>query len=385
MDFATKDPINKGWSNDKKYCVTDKNGTKYLLRISDEKEYEKKRAEFEMMKRVAALGVPMCQPIEFGMCDSGVYSLQSWIDGADAEEVIGTFSEAEQYAYGLEAGRILRKIHTVPAPAAQEDWETRYNRKIDIRIKNYVECPLKYGKGQLFIDFIEKNRHLLAHRPQVYQHGDYHVGNMMIGLDGRLSVIDFNRNDYGDPWEEFNRIVWCAEKSPTFASGTVDGYFGGVVPSEFWALLALYISTNTLSSLPWAIPFGEAEIATMRSQADAVLYWYNDMQNPIPAWYVGKRGPVITLCGSVKFRDDFIREQARLTEQGYTVLSLDGFDLPEGIDEARLQLLKARHKNRISLSDEIFVINRGGYIGRSTGDEIAFARELGKKVTFMEL
>ena len=134
MNFLTKEPINKGWSNDKKYCITDKNGTQYLLRVSDLAEHDKKQSEFNMIKQVSALGVPMCQPIEFGVCDEGVYSIQSWIDGADAEEIIPTLSDTEQYVYGLEAGRILRKIHSIPAPAMQEDWEIRFNRKMDYKI-----------------------------------------------------------------------------------------------------------------------------------------------------------------------------------------------------------------------------------------------------------
>lgn len=96
MNFNSKEPINKGWSSDKKYCVTDKNGTRYLLRVSDIAEYDKKKTEFEMMKQVSALGVPMCQPIEFGTCDEGVYSIQSWIDGEDAEKVIPTLSDTQQ-------------------------------------------------------------------------------------------------------------------------------------------------------------------------------------------------------------------------------------------------------------------------------------------------
>lgn len=63
LDFRTKEPINKGWSGDKKYCVTDETGTKYLLRVSDIAEYDAKKAEFNGMKQVAALGVPMCEPI----------------------------------------------------------------------------------------------------------------------------------------------------------------------------------------------------------------------------------------------------------------------------------------------------------------------------------
>jgi aminoglycoside phosphotransferase (APT) family kinase protein len=290
MNFVSKEPINKGWSSDKKYCVTDETGTKYLLRISAFSQEEKKRAEFDMMKQVAALGVPMCRPLEFGTCEDGVYSLQSWIDGEDAEDVIPSLSESMQYAYGLEAGRILRKIHSIPAPAGQEDWESRFNRKMDYKIQKYSECPIKYENGQAFIDYIDANRYLLKGRPQCYQHGDYHIGNMMIDEKGALQIIDFNRNDFGDPWEEFNRIVWCAQKAPVFASGMVNGYFDGEVPEEFWRLLALYIASNILSSVYWAIPFGQGEIDTMLNQAKEVLSWYNNMQNPVPTWYFEGEG-----------------------------------------------------------------------------------------------
>lgn len=134
-------------------------------------------------------------------------------------------SDAEQYTYGLEAARILNKIHSLHISSAQEDWEIRFNRKIDRNIRMYSDCPIKYEKGQAFIDYINANRRLLKNRPQCYQHGDYHIGNMMIDYDGKLQIIDFDRYYYGDPWEEFNRIVWCAQKAPLFASGMVNGYF----------------------------------------------------------------------------------------------------------------------------------------------------------------
>lgn len=285
MRFAAKEAIHKGWSSDRKYRVTDEDGTHYLLRVSSMDQHDRKQSEFNMMKQVAALGVPMCQPIAFGACQEGVYSLQSWIDGESAEEVISSCSAQEQYLYGLEAGRILRTIHSIPAPAAQEDWESYFNRKLDHRIRKYVECPIKHENGQAFIDCVNGNRHLLKNRPQVYQHGDYHIGNLMIGRDGRLYVIDFDRNDYGDPWEEFNRIVWCAQKSPLFASGMVNGYFDNRVPAAFWRLLALYISGNALSSLCWAIPFGQDEVKTMLDQAREILSWHDGMRRAVPAWY----------------------------------------------------------------------------------------------------
>ncbi len=283
-NFISKIPIDKGWSGDKKYRVEDIDGNVFLLRISPVEHLESRRTVFEQMQKVEALNVPMCRPIEMGVCDEGVYMLQSWINGFDAEELIPTLSDDRQYAFGLDAGSILKKIHSIPAPDNMSDWGTRFDAKINRKLDAYGKCPIKYENGQLFVDFIKYNRHLIKERPQCYQHGDYHIGNMMIEND-KLYIIDFDRNDYGDPWEEFNRIVWCVQTSPVFAKGIVDGYFDNDVPEIFWRLLALYISVNTLSSLPWALPFGDNEIRVMQNQAAEVLNWYNNMTSVIPTWY----------------------------------------------------------------------------------------------------
>ena len=279
-------PVYKGWSGDQKYCVLTADGQKYLLRISHPDRLERVRQEYEKMVEVSALGIPMCLPIAFGTCEEGVYAIHSWVDGEDAEEQIIAMDKQDQYRYGMEAGQILAKIHTIPAPIDTPSWEERFNRKIDRKIAMYENCSLKYEVGgDVFMAYLAENRHLLANRPQCYQHGDYHVGNMMITLNGTLTIIDFEKQDVGDPWEEFNRIVWCAQAAPTFASGMVDGYFDGEVPMDFWKLLALYICSNTLSSLPWAISFGEREIQVMQNQAAQVLEWYDGMKNVVPNWY----------------------------------------------------------------------------------------------------
>ena len=70
----------------------------------------------------------------------------------------------------------------------------------------------------------------------------------------------------------------------------VDGYFDGDVPVEFWKLLALYICSNTLSSLPWAIPYGEEQVRVMEEQAAEVLQWYCGMTCTVPAWYSRDNG-----------------------------------------------------------------------------------------------
>ncbi len=283
--FETLKLIEKGWSEDKKYCAADSKGNKFLLRVSPITQYERKKNEYEHMKTVAALGVPICRPLEFGISDECVYSVQTWIDGIDAIDAVHNMTDCEQYSYGYQSGQFLKKIHEIPAPVETEDWETYFNLKADRKIKMYEECATKYENGQNFINYINSHRHLLHGRPQTYQHGDYHIGNMMIGDDGKLYIIDFNRDDFGDPWEEFNRIVWCAEVSPLFAAGMVNGYFCNDIPMVFWELLALYISSNTLGSICWAIPYGSKQIQIMLNQAKDILSWYDNMENPIPSWY----------------------------------------------------------------------------------------------------
>ena len=147
--FVSAVPIAAGWSADRKFCVTDTDGTKYLLRISSPEKEAYKRLEFQMMESVAALGIPMSRPVEFGVCEEGVYSLQSWIDGMDLSEALKPMGAETRYEYGVESGRILRRIQEAPVPPEEneESWDDYYNRKIDRRISAAVECPVKF-RGQ---------------------------------------------------------------------------------------------------------------------------------------------------------------------------------------------------------------------------------------------
>ena len=105
--------------------------------------------------------------------------------------------------------------------------------------------------------------------------------------NGQIVIIDFERFDFGDPWEEFNRIVWCAQEAPRFAVGMIDGYFDLKPPMEFWSSLAFYIGSNTLGSVSWAAGFGQDQICVMLRQAQDVLSWYHNFNVVIPDWYAG--------------------------------------------------------------------------------------------------
>lgn len=300
LGFTCAEEIDLGWSGDAKFRVETENGEPYLLRITPQEKSANRAEMFRMQKEAAALGIPMCKPVSFGECDEGVYSVQTWINGTDARPILPDLPDVEQYLYGMEAGRILRKIHTLPAPADQPDWAERFNQKIDRKIAGCRACPIQFDGAEEMIAYIEENRHLLDDRPQCFQHGDYHIGNMMLE-NGVLTVIDFDRYDFGDPWEEFNRITWCAQAGEFFATGMINGYFENEeIPEAFWRLLALYIYTNMLSSVSWAIPYGQEEVDTMLRQIKDVLAWYEDVTRIVPTWYQGQ--PYVQWTDGVPYR-----------------------------------------------------------------------------------
>ena len=95
---------------------------------------------------------------------------------------------------------------------------------------------------------------------------------------------------------------------------------------------------------------------------------------------------VITLCVSTRFKDAFMEAQKRLTLEGNIVISVGLFG-HSGDDEVwtegTKEMLDDMHKRKIDMADEIFVINVGGYIGNSTRNEIAYAKNKGKKIVFL--
>lgn len=96
---------------------------------------------------------------------------------------------------------------------------------------------------------------------------------------------------------------------------------------------------------------------------------------------------VITLCGSTRFKDEFLEAQKRLTLEGNIVISVGLFG-HSGDDEVWTEgvkgMLDRQHLAKIDLADEIFVVNVGGYIGESTRREIAYAEYKGKSITYLE-
>ena len=94
---------------------------------------------------------------------------------------------------------------------------------------------------------------------------------------------------------------------------------------------------------------------------------------------------IITLCGSTKFKDEFLEVQKQLTLQGHIVLSVGMFGHADGIELSREEKIRLDnlHKEKINMSDAIFVINKDNYIGESTYGEIDWANRMKKQIAFL--
>lgn len=95
---------------------------------------------------------------------------------------------------------------------------------------------------------------------------------------------------------------------------------------------------------------------------------------------------IITLCGSTKFKKEFEEVNKLLTLQGHIVISVGVFGHSDNIkfSEGQKEMLDKIHKDKINLSDAIYVINKDHYIGRSTKSEIDYANEHNKTIMYYE-
>lgn len=87
---------------------------------------------------------------------------------------------------------------------------------------------------------------------------------------------------------------------------------------------------------------------------------------------------IITICSSHKFDKEIVECAHELEEEGNIVIMpcLGSESKRSKKDHMKVQMQK------IMMSDAIYVLNKGGYIGESVTDEIAFAEVMNKMVMY---
>lgn len=287
INLSHQQEITKGYSPEKKYKLVDDKA--YFLKVSPLSFTERKQLELKYLSDLSSKTLKRAQLLDVAFEKNHILSLYDWIDGEDFRDVADRLTSQELYQYGVQAGLMLKIIHDIPIDEKPSDWASHFKAKIDRKIEAFNQVKELFPDGDVFIDFIMNNKHLLDNRPQRLCHGDYHVGNLMIENGSKeLVIIDFGSLEIGDPIEEFNRMIWNAQLSEEFATGVIHGYFKGrQIPENFWGLMALYMATDVIGSIPWAVPFGDEQVRTMLTRAETVVAWYQNFDKTIPSFYQG--------------------------------------------------------------------------------------------------
>lgn len=289
--------INYGWSSDKKYYIEDKNNEKFLLRISSIENYENKKKEFYIIKKFNQLDFAMSRAIDIGLCNNGenVYMLLSWLQGESMENILGSLSKKEQYDLGVKAGKILKAIHSIEVDLKDLPKVNKISKKL-LQLKKYENSKYRIANDEIAINYVKENINLMCQGKSVYKHGDFHVGNLIYTTKKNLGVIDFNRWECGDPYEEFYKVQsFDVDVSIPFSIGQLHGYFNGEPPLDFWRIQAVYVAHAALYSIEWAVKFGEKDIANMTEICRRIFRDYNNFKLLVPRWYLENKDKYIRL------------------------------------------------------------------------------------------
>ncbi len=93
---------------------------------------------------------------------------------------------------------------------------------------------------------------------------------------------------------------------------------------------------------------------------------------------------IITVLGSTKFRKEITAWAWEKTKEGNLMLFAPFAKEEMDEVESNRDMLESQHFQKITLADEIFVFNKGGYIGDSTKKEIRYAKKEKKMINYLE-
>ncbi|MCG3219590.1 MAG: hypothetical protein KAR35_11300 [Candidatus Heimdallarchaeota archaeon] len=97
--------------------------------------------------------------------------------------------------------------------------------------------------------------------------------------------------------------------------------------------------------------------------------------------------PIIVLCGSTKYYELFDKTSLEYTLNGWIVLSIGSHRVSDKnleISKEQFEMLGELHRRKIDMADLVYIINKDGYMGQGTRDEIEYAKSQNKKIEYLE-
>lgn len=256
------------------------NGKKHLLRIRDISEYEEERALAVFSDRVFREGgAYVSSPVEVDAFNNEtmVYSLYLYYGGSNLARRLTEFYMPQQLSLGVEAGKQLRKIHSV---LPSDDDTLPQEEEILMLINRLEEKGTDYRGFKQACEFIRTHGTIVLARPVTAIHGAFSANKLFLDDGLNVGIMPFEQPAWGDPIRDLATLP--DGYSLPFIKGVFKGLFDGDPPKDLFELLAYYSTLNALKDLDEAI--GEQTLPMM-IRAEKVAADFDNYQSAIPIWY----------------------------------------------------------------------------------------------------
>ena len=155
-----------------------------------------------------------------------------------------------------------------------------------MKLDKYINSDVKIENDEAIVNYIKNNIDSIWSVSPTLCHCDFHPGNLIYMPNKEIGVIDFNRWEITDPYEEFYKLSsFGVEASIPYCVGQIESYFDGDIPIGFWKALKVYAAWAALYSIAWASKFGEEEISKMIGRATRMINDYDGLTLDIPKWF----------------------------------------------------------------------------------------------------
>ncbi len=285
--IISSEELLKGWSKDRKFILTSSNSEKFILRLTNADYFLERKRQFNILKKVSKLNINTTKAVDFGYLEDGtLFMLLTYLPGEEGLDYIKKVDDKEAYILGIQAGKILKKLHQIKIKRPDISWKDRYDVKAEIKINNILNCKYKIKHLDKLIEYYKNNIYLMQNRPLKFSHGDFHLGNMII-YDKKIGIIDFEKSTIADPYDDLKPFRWNVMGNSYFETGLINSYFNNKVPEIFFEILKFYSVEAMISQLPWALNYGQEEIDMAYYMIKKQMEWLANLSLTVPIWYKG--------------------------------------------------------------------------------------------------
>jgi aminoglycoside phosphotransferase (APT) family kinase protein len=272
--------LDRGYSTDKKFRI----GTERLLRVSPIELRSQRILEFEAVGALHEIGLMCSKAISFGEHRSLCYGLYSYIHGETLSDVLPALESPREV--GQAAGRQLNIIHRFEKATELVNERSVREQKFEHVTARLTELCLDFEGSELVNRYVRSHLHLIEQRPSCFRHGDFHPGNLIV-LDGALNgVIDFNRCDHGDPYDDFYKLAFFgAPVSSEFTCGLIEAYFDGSPSDDFWQIYNLYVGATLAADLGWTKTLFPEGLLSSLARIKHIIETHDFDKGGPPSWW----------------------------------------------------------------------------------------------------